>query len=163
MTEETLNPRPWTVLVVDDEADVRQYLKTILERSIPGLKTFLAENGRRGLEELARHQVDLILSDHRMPEMEGTEFLQQAARMQPEVPRVLLTGFADVDVATRAVNAGHISAFLQKPAKTDELVGEVRGLLEKRHEQLQRSRAFARTIDSVRRSTEARAPKGGTP
>lgn len=152
MTDPT-HPEGWTILVVDDERDIRAHLTRVLLRDIPGVRVVTATNGREGLDALARENVDLIVSDQRMPEMGGVEFLAQAARHHPGVPRVLLTGFADFDVAKRAVNEGHISAFFEKPAKNGELVATLANLLEARRDEILRQRAIARGIDAARRKT----------
>lgn len=157
MTDPT-DPEGWTILVVDDERDIRAHLTRVLLRDVPGVRVLTATNGREALSVLARENVDLIVSDQRMPEMGGVEFLAQAARHHPRVPRVLLTGFADLEVAKRAVNEGHISAFFEKPAKNEELVATIVSLLEARRDDLLRQRALARGIDVARR--KAMEPPG---
>lgn len=144
---------PWTVLVVDDEPDIRAYLTRVLKQAIPSVRVVTASNGKEGLAALAQNPVDLIVSDQRMPEMDGVAFLALAAKSAPSVPRVLLTGFADVSVAMRAVNEGHISLFLQKPVRNADFAREALRLLEARTAEVQQRLAFARSIDAARKRT----------
>lgn len=155
MTEErSPRPTPWTILVVDDEPDIRTHLTRLLTATIPSATVLAAANGKEGLAMLAHNRVDLIISDQRMPEMDGIEFLTLAAKTAPSVPRVLLTGYAEVDVAVRAVNEGHISAFLRKPARNDDITREALRLLEAGRADSHRQVAFARGFEAARKRVE---------
>jgi DNA-binding NtrC family response regulator len=161
MNDSDLGKRSWTILIVDDEPNIREFLRSALEQSIPGLRTIMAENGKVALERLEQDTVDLILSDQRMPVMDGIEFLGLAAKIAPDVPRILLTGFADVDMAVRAVNDGHINAFFQKPASVTTLSAAILRLLQIRQATTLRHQAFARSIDLVNKGISPnKAPPG---
>src|SRR5687767_4961288 len=83
--------RRQTILLVDDEADILESLKFVLESFLPDVDVRTADSGHRALESLAEKPVDLIVSDYRMPEMNGLEFLGKARTIHPNVPRILIT------------------------------------------------------------------------
>ncbi len=121
--------RPWIILVVDDELDVRNSLTELLEASLPGTKVLAAASGRIGLEILERERVDLVMSDHKMPGMDGIEFLVQVRRMRPQLPRMMFTAFADKTLAQRAVAEAVVSDFLAKNLTPAQTVHKVEALL----------------------------------
>jgi CheY-like chemotaxis protein len=122
--------RPWVILLVDDEPDVLNSVKKLVEASIRGVTVLVAASGRTGLEILERERVDLILSDLRMPGMDGIEFLYQARRRHGNVPRVVLTAFGNEDVMRRAIEETVCTAFLSKGVDPDVLVAKVARLLD---------------------------------
>lgn len=81
------------VLVVDDELDIRDAIKDILEHALKNVHVYTAESGDEGLGILRNSHIDLIVSDYKMPGMNGLEFLQRARRVAPRVPRILITAF----------------------------------------------------------------------
>lgn len=102
-----------TILCVDDESGVLEGLALTLGRHC---HVFTATSGAQGLEMLQRRRnIQVIISDMRMPEMNGAEFLAQARTLAPDATRMLLTGESDLQDAIRAVNEGQIFRFLQKP------------------------------------------------
>lgn len=107
------------ILAVDDEQNVRHALKRTLRKL--DAEILLAESGQAGLEILKQQQVDIILSDMRMPGMSGAEFLANAKTIQPACQRILLTGYSDTDSAVRAINEGGICRYLNKPWDDDQL------------------------------------------
>lgn len=109
----TVEPAPRTLLLVDDEANVLASLKRALRRE--GYLILSATSGREGLELLATHNVAVILSDQRMPEMTGTEFLSRVKVMYPRVMRIILSGHTDLATITDAINRGAVYKFLTKP------------------------------------------------
>lgn len=104
-----------TVLVVDDEEQVGKSLGRFL-KSI-GIKYVYMESGKLGLERIqtASKPFSLIISDQRMPEMTGSEFLGKAKKITPDTIRFLLTGYSDMDAITEAVNKGSIHKYISKP------------------------------------------------
>jgi DNA-binding NtrC family response regulator len=118
-----------TMLAVDDEPDILQALAAYLEATVPGLRVVTASSGPAGLEELAKGAPDIVLSDYRMPGMSGLEFLSQVAQRHPEVPCLLMTAYADSELAMRAVHEAHVRQFLTKPVDPTRLSTVVKELL----------------------------------
>jgi len=110
------------VLCVDDEQRVLDGLELHLgmEHEVE-----LAISGAEGLALLDTRPFDVVVSDMRMPEMDGATFLAEVRSRAPETARILLTGHADVPSALRAVNEGHIFRFLTKPCPPDVLLGTI--------------------------------------
>ncbi len=102
-----------TVLLVDDEENILKSIRRALRTS--NINILMATSGKEGLEFLNNQTVNLIISDMRMPEMTGAEFLSQAAKLYPEIPRILMTGYSDMDSTIQAINEGQISNYLPKP------------------------------------------------
>lgn len=151
--------RPQVILVVDDEPEIRSTLAGTLRRAMPHLRVLTAENAEEGLRILADHQVDLILSDHRMPGMSGIEFLVEARRRQPSAARVIMTAHPETDVVVRGINDAMLGRFLTKPFRTADVVATLRQVLDERHAGLLKEAAFARAMFLLQRSDEA-APAG---
>ncbi|MEW6328241.1 MAG: response regulator [Thermodesulfobacteriota bacterium] len=102
-----------TILIVDDEANILQSLKRVFRRE--PYRVLTASSGPEGLEILGKEHVDLIISDQRMPEMSGTQFLARAKDLYPETIRIILSGYTDVDSITEAINVGNVYKFILKP------------------------------------------------
>ena len=113
-----------TLLIVDDEPHVLSALSRLLRRE--SFETLTAKSPSEAFELLAKHPVQVILSDQRMPEMSGTEFLSRARQMYPNTIRMVLTGYTELNSITSAVNRGAIAKFLTKPWDDDQLREEIR-------------------------------------
>ncbi|MBN2808607.1 MAG: response regulator [Deltaproteobacteria bacterium] len=116
-----------TVLVVDDEKMVLRALSRVLLSSEWDLAT--AESGAAALEILARQPIALIISDQRMPEMSGLELLNKVKELYPETVRIVLTGYAEMDVVVKAINQGEVYRFFTKPWNNTELIETVKTIL----------------------------------
>lgn len=134
---------PATVLCVDDEANILKSLNRLFRRS--GYRVICAEGGEAGLEVLGREAVDLVVSDMRMPGMDGAQFLTHVAERWPAVMRILLTGYADLSSAVAAINNGKIFRYLSKPWNDDDLLVDVRQALEVQFLERERHRLTALT------------------
>jgi len=107
------------MLVVDDEPDNLDLLYRTFRRDFKVLK---AESGMKALEILAEEgEVAVIISDQRMPEMKGTEFLSKTVPDFPDTVRIILTGFTDVEDLVDAINAGQVYRYITKPWDPEEL------------------------------------------
>lgn len=110
-----------SILSVDDDQEVRRAVERDLRRHFSeSYRVLSAGSGAEALDLLGRvvlrgEEVALILSDQRMPEMTGVEFLGQAVKITPAAKRVLLTAYADTDAAIRAINEVHLDHYLMKP------------------------------------------------
>jgi diguanylate cyclase (GGDEF)-like protein/PAS domain S-box-containing protein len=102
-----------TLLLVDDEANILSSLKRLLRAD--GYQILTALGAEQGLELLASHRVDVIVSDQRMPGMSGVEFLRRVKVLHPATIRLVLSGYTDLQTVTDAINEGAIYKFLTKP------------------------------------------------
>lgn len=125
ITEEfAQNPAaPPTLLLVDDEESILSSLKRLLRRE--GYRILSATSGTEGLELLACNNVDVIISDQRMPHMTGVEFLRLAKEMRPDTVRMVLSGYADMQSIASAINQGAIYKFMSKPWDDQDLKDSV--------------------------------------
>jgi class 3 adenylate cyclase len=113
------------ILIIDDEEGVRRSLRKVLERD--GYSVYQAENGRRGLDVLRENcdAIEIAVSDFRMPGIDGLETLIEIEKINPEITRIILTGYATMESAIESVNAG-IDGFLTKPFDNSELRSRIR-------------------------------------
>lgn len=118
----------YQILAVDDEIHILNSLKRLFRKE--GYKIFTAISGKEGLVVLNDNEIHLILSDQRMPEMNGVEFLQQVKNKYPESIRVVLSGYADEKTILDAINKGEIYRFFPKPWNDNELKTGIRQCLE---------------------------------
>ena len=121
-------PRP-TVLVVDDESGILQTLEILLRSE--GFTPICAHGGRAALDTLAGTLPDIILTDIRMPVVDGVQVLEAARVRDPELPVILMTAQASLQSAMQAVNAGAFY-YIQKPFRNDELLAILRRAAEHR-------------------------------
>ena len=124
-----------TLLFVDDEANILSSLKRLFRPL--GYRIFTAESGAQGLEIMEREAVDLVVSDMRMPEMNGAQFLEKVNERWPETVRMLLTGYAEVGATIDAINKGHVYRYISKPWEDNDIVLATRHAL--RQKRLERA------------------------
>lgn len=115
--------RERTLLLVDDEENILAALKRLLRRD--GYRIITANSGEQGLRCLAESQVDVIVSDQRMPGMTGVEFLNRAKELYPQTLRLVLSGYTELQSIIDAVNVGAIYKFLTKPWDDERLRAHV--------------------------------------
>jgi response regulator RpfG family c-di-GMP phosphodiesterase len=118
-----------TLLLVDDEPGILASLRRLLRPA--GYHILTAESGKAGLEILEHEAVNLVISDMRMPEMDGARFLEQVRIHWPETTRILLTGYADVGATIDAINRGEIYRYIAKPWDDNDLTLIVRDALDR--------------------------------
>jgi response regulator RpfG family c-di-GMP phosphodiesterase len=112
-----------TLLVVDDEPDVGDSVHDLLRRHFRVLR---ARSATEGMELMREHEVHIIMTDQRMPQVSGVELLNKVRKGHPQAVRMLFTGYADIDAIIAAINQGHIFKFLRKPWQPEELEEAVR-------------------------------------
>ncbi len=112
-----------TLLLVDDEANIVAALSRLLRGDQYNI--LVANSGKEGLALLAQNKVGVVISDQRMPEMTGVEFLSQVKELYPDTVRIVLSGYADIDSLTDAINRGAIYKFLTKPWSNELLCASV--------------------------------------
>ena len=118
-----MEQRRHTLLVVDDEVDVLESLRHQFHR---GYRVLTSVSGHQAIEILKKDNVELILTDQRMPGMSGDQFLREARRLKPDAIRMLFTGYADMQAVISAVNEGHIFRYIMKPWDSSELESIIR-------------------------------------
>ena len=112
------------ILFVDDEARVLTAMRAMFRRDY---EVHLANSGAEALEVLREHDIDVVVSDQRMPEMTGVEMLKEARSIAPRTMRILLTGYADLAAIEHAINESEVFRYLMKPCPREQL-REVVGL-----------------------------------
>lgn len=112
------------VLFVDDESHVLESLRDALRPWRRELTMAFAADGPAALEAVAREPYDAVVSDMRMPGMDGAELLREVQRVQPATVRIVLSGYAETESVARAATVAH--RFLSKPCDVDELVNVIR-------------------------------------
>jgi diguanylate cyclase (GGDEF)-like protein/PAS domain S-box-containing protein len=108
-----------SLLLVDDEPKLLTNLERVLRQE--GYRVLSTTEAREGFELLATNRIGVVLSDLRMPEMDGIEFLSRVSRLHPETVRIAMSGYADMDMVTEAINRGAIYKFLTKPFDNEVL------------------------------------------
>nr|WP_315259986.1 EAL domain-containing protein [uncultured Duganella sp.] len=108
-----------SLLLVDDEVNIISALKRLLRPE--GYDIHTANSGEQGLEVLAQRPIDVIMSDQRMPGLNGADFLRQARILRPDTIRIMLSGYTELQSVTDAVNEGAIYKFLTKPWNDEQL------------------------------------------
>jgi diguanylate cyclase (GGDEF)-like protein len=120
--------RERTLLLLDDEANILASLKRLLRRE--GYTLLAAHSPAEAFDYLAGHRIGVIVSDQRMPEMTGTEFLRRVKELYPDTIRMVLSGYTDLQSVIEAVNEGSIYRFLTKPWDDDQLRAAIREAFE---------------------------------
>ena len=123
-----MNDNQHTILCVDDETNILNSIKRLLRKE--GYRLLTASSGIEGLKILEENDVHLVLSDQRMPQMSGTEFLAEVRGKYPDVIRIILTGYTEVDSITESINKGNIYKFFLKPWNDQNLKLEIGKALE---------------------------------
>ncbi|MBV1877316.1 MAG: response regulator [Pseudomonadales bacterium] len=111
------------ILFVDDEPEILSSLNRVFRSE--KFKVFNAQSGEDGLKIVQQETIQLVISDMRMPGMNGAEFLGKVADQWPETIRMILTGYADIGTTIQAINEGQIDAYISKPWKKDDLLQTV--------------------------------------
>ena len=121
--------RPPRILVVDDERSMRELLAIVLRRE--GYEVMLAESGKAAVDLLEREQIDLLISDIKMPDLSGVDVLRAAKRIDQDILGIMITAFASTDTAVEAMRLGACD-YLSKPFEIDLLKMKVREKIENR-------------------------------
>ncbi len=116
------------LLLVDDEPDILLFLKELLQYESYQVMTALS--GVAALAELAKQQIDIIITDIRMPGMEGIELIKNAGELQPSIQSIVMTGHGDINTAINAIKLGAAN-YLPKPINMDELLVALERTMEK--------------------------------
>jgi len=134
----------WTILCVDDEPNILSALKRLFRTT--GHRVLTADGGTQALALLETQAVNLVISDMRMPMMDGAELLHQVYARWPDTARVLLTGYADMSSTIAAINEGRIHRYITKPWNEGELLAVVKDAHDLQTLRAERARLEALTL-----------------
>lgn len=112
------------ILIVDDDRLVLTFTADVLQKI--GSTPLVTTSPLEALEIVASHQIAVVVSDHFMPEMNGSELLTRIKEMSPSTTRIMMTSAADINVALSAINSGEVFRFLPKPWKVNDMVKAVK-------------------------------------
>jgi len=119
-----------TVIIVDDEEMVLTSISSFLDLETNyNVVTFTLP--KEALEYVKNNEVGLVISDYLMPEMDGITFLARVREIKPEIPRIILTGYADKENAIKAINEVGLFQYIEKPWENEDLWIIIRNGLEK--------------------------------
>lgn len=141
---ESASGATFTVLIIDDEANILAALKRLFQPF--GYNILTAESGAEALALLEKETIDLVISDMRMPQMTGAELLEQVRSKWPDVVRILLTGYSDINSTIAAINRGEIYRYISKPWTDSEIVLTVHDALERKYLLAEKQRLEALTL-----------------
>jgi len=116
-------PAKRPILVVDDESEMLFSLRNLLRREF---EVFTASSGAEGIQILQQQCIHVVMSDQRMPQMTGVEFLSRIKNEHPEAIRMIFTGYADITAVINAINQGSVFRYVTKPWEPEELVATLR-------------------------------------
>jgi two-component system NtrC family response regulator len=116
-----------TILIVDDEKNYLLVLETLLVDA--GYEVVTVDSASKALELISSHELDLVITDMRMPGLDGMEFLAQLTSQQPELPVIMMTAYATVEKAVEAMKRGAFD-YITKPFKNEELILTIRKAIE---------------------------------
>jgi putative nucleotidyltransferase with HDIG domain len=125
---EGLMRREHTVLFVDDEINILKALQRLLRSE--DMEVVCASRGSEALEILEKVRAQVVVTDQRMPEMSGVDLLSHVRERHPDVVRMMLTGFTEMNIAVEAINRGEIYRLITKPWNDDELRATIRQAFE---------------------------------
>jgi len=115
-----------TILCVDDEQDI---LDSLFDELMDSYHVLSTTNPKKGLEYFDTHDIALVISDQRMPEMTGSVFLAKVHEKKPICKKILLTGYSDINAAIDAINLGSVDKYFNKPWDPDELIDAIDSLM----------------------------------
>lgn len=132
-----------SILFVDDEKNILSSLKRLFRSE--GYDVHLAESGKQGLDIMQANNISLVVSDMRMPEMNGAQFLEEVYSKWPSTIRILLTGYSEISSTIDAINKGNIYKYISKPWEENDLKQTVRNALESKKIEQERDRLLKLT------------------
>ena len=145
------------ILVVDDEKEIRDFLYKALTR-LGGFHVEVAETAEEALHKIEKEPFDLVMTDLKMPKMDGLQLMAEIAKSKPEILTIMMTGHGTIDSALEAMKRG-ASDYLMKPLNLDELIIRIQKVLEERQrfvrlkdfaDKLERANQELRKIDAMK-------------
>ena len=140
---QTAEEKKHTILCVDDEDNILKALWRVLRKE--NYNILRATSAEEGLELLKENEVHLVLSDQRMPGMDGIEFFANIKELYPDTIRIILSGYTEISSITDSINKGHIYKFFLKPWNDDNIKIEIQKALEQ-YDLIQANKSLNQTI-----------------
>ncbi len=112
------------ILFVDDEANLLDGLRRMLRKKKDEWDMTFAESGKEALELINKERYDIIVSDYKMPEMDGLELLARVKDIAPETKRIILSGQSETEIFNKAKEVAH--TYIPKPCDSEELISAIR-------------------------------------
>ncbi|MBF0452563.1 MAG: response regulator [Candidatus Magnetomorum sp.] len=122
MIASALRKQRGKLLVIDDEIDVVKTLKRMFRREY---EVFSATNAQEGINIIKSNKIQVIISDQRMPGITGTEFFKKIKKDHPDIVRMILTGYADIEAVIDSINLGNVFRYIAKPWEPDSMISTV--------------------------------------
>ncbi|MFL0269270.1 sigma-54-dependent transcriptional regulator [Candidatus Clostridium radicumherbarum] len=144
----------YSILIVDDEENVTRLLNKVLVKE--GYETHMAHNGEEALYIIDNFDIDIVISDIKMPGMSGIELLKNIGRVAPFIKVILITAFATVDTAIEALRMG-AKDYITKPFDIEEVIEALRNLTSDKDEVLIRSQALQKDIKKTKNKLESKS------
>ncbi len=119
------------ILIIEDEAAIRRVLSKILSEESDSYVVDEAENGEEGIEKIKNEEYDLIICDIKMPRKDGEEVIQEAKKIKPEIPFIMISGHGDLETAVNTMRLGAFD-YISKPPDLNRLLTTVRNALDKK-------------------------------
>src|SRR5215213_7355547 len=148
-----MSERRPTLLVVDDEPEVLRSVHDLLRLDYQVITCRRGADALKVLE--GEGEIDVVMSDQRMPEMTGVELLHHARRIRPDATRLLFTAYADIRAVIDAINQGHVYRYIAKPWDPEELGAVIRQAVDQHDLLVEKARLLAQLQDTNRRLVEA--------
>ncbi len=111
------------ILIIDDDDFIRKVVKSVLQKA--GYRVFEAVDGESGLNIVKSEKLELVITDYKMPGLSGLEVVEHIAHTQPGLPVIMLTGYGDVELTIKAIQAGAYD-YIEKPVKNQELLEAIK-------------------------------------
>jgi CheY-like chemotaxis protein len=118
-----------TVLLVEDDEDVRESILDLIHAGLPKVRVLVAGDAEQAIRQLESFHVDGIVCDYQLPGASGLDVLRTAALRWPDAARLLVTGFAELDVPVRDVEAARLDAVVTKPMDAEAFLAQLRSCL----------------------------------
>jgi DNA-binding NtrC family response regulator len=147
--------KSYSVLIVDDEENVSRLLNKVLIKE--GYETHMAHNGEGALEIIDNSDIDIVISDIKMPGMSGIELLKNIGRVAPYIKVIMITAFATVDTAIEALRKG-AKDYITKPFDIEEVIQSVKKLTPEKEEVFIRSEDLQKEIKNIKSNLESKSP-----
>lgn len=138
-----LGDKERTILVVDDDPAILAVLKQLLDQRFARMMVYTADSAEGAWEIMATRYVDIVVSDYQMPGTTGLDLLRELKELRPDVICIMITAFAQLDLAIEAINQAHVDHFLTKPLEREEFLQTIEdSVVQKKREEFRKAAAL---------------------